>query len=85
MPSLPKSSIPPAGALEMGLPLAATRGGMASERNPMDISGQPVLRACTSMRYALLVLGMWLLAVALIAVTVSTATVLWMPDSVLGA
>jgi hypothetical protein len=28
---------------------------------------------------------MWLLAVVLMAVTVSTATVLWMPDSVLGA
>jgi hypothetical protein len=51
----------------------------------MDITGQPVSRASTSMRYALLVLGMWLLAVALMAVTVSTATVLWMPDSVLGA
>jgi hypothetical protein len=37
------------------------------------------------MRYALLVLGMWLLAVLLMAVTVSTATALWMPDSVLPA
>ena len=51
----------------------------------MDISRQRVSWASTSMRYALLVLGMWLLAVAVIAVFVSTATVLWMPDSVLGA
>jgi hypothetical protein len=36
--------------------------------------------ASTSMRYALLVLGLWLLGVALIAVIVSTATVLWMPN-----
>ena len=67
------------------MPLAARRGGMASERNPMDISGQLVSRASTSMRYALLVLGMWLLGVAVMAVLVSTATVLWMPDSVMGA
>jgi hypothetical protein len=51
----------------------------------MDTAGPPVSRASTFMRYALLVLGMWLLAVAVIAVLVSTATVLWMPDSVLGA
>ena len=51
----------------------------------MDISGQLVSRASTSMRYALLVLGMWLLGVAVMAVIVSTATVLWIPDSVLGA
>lgn len=50
----------------------------------MDTPGQPVSRASTFMRYALLVLGMWLLAVAVIAGLVSAATVLWMPDSVLG-
>jgi hypothetical protein len=51
----------------------------------MDISRQPVSRASTSIRYALLVFGLWLLGVAVIALIVSTATVLWMPDSVLGA
>jgi hypothetical protein len=37
------------------------------------------------MRYALVVLGLWLLGVAVMAVIASTATLLWMPDSVLGA
>jgi hypothetical protein len=37
------------------------------------------------MRYAVVVLGLWLLAVAVIAVIVSMATVFWMPGSVLGA
>jgi hypothetical protein len=46
----------------------------------MDISRQPVSRTSTSMRYALLVLGLWLLGVAVIAVIVSMATVLWMPN-----